>query len=406
MHQKYQEKGRFMLYRNNIAALLIILFTSPFCFANKLQNLGSNHCAEYITTSTSSSFCVPYTQPLDFIVKYALNQNPGILRSGAETDASVSEVRVAQGGFFPQGNVKFFAGNERYFAGNPSNETNMPITNSQVAIDQPVFDGFSTFNLVKQRKEESKSAAYNESFAKENLALDAVTGYTNVIKFNQLRDLTAKNIVSHIETLDKIRKKVEGGAGQQPDLDLAIGRLAQKRATLENVNGALEIAKANFVRIVGFSPHKLFLPSAPAIPKTLSEAENIAVTTNPALLSAQASLNAADRAVSVAKANLSPQVDLEANMQSGTNLSGVPGPTKDKQGIVIVNYNFLNGGSDVANISKAKQLRMAALYNYNDIKTRVIENVDKAWDQLQADNLSLIAVQQHVDASAAVLTHL
>ena len=85
----------------------------------------------------------------------------------------------------------------------------------------------------------------------DNIALDAVQVYLEVLKHKRLLALAEDNLASHEETLTKIRKRSNSGAGRRSQLEQTEGRVARARASLIAQQNNLEDALTGMHEILG-----------------------------------------------------------------------------------------------------------------------------------------------------------
>ncbi|MCK4869747.1 MAG: TolC family protein [Gammaproteobacteria bacterium] len=365
--------------------LCIIFFVSPIVYARNTRSASE-------------------LQPLHFVVATALSQNPDVLKSIVQTAASQAAIRAAQGGFFPKVDIDIAGGAEETENNSTSNtDATLARKESGIVITQPVFSGFTTYNLVHQRRYEAKSAFFNQAFTKEEISFQSARVYLDLLRLKYLRALTTFNILVHRKYLNKVRCKYRGGAGRKTSVDLALGRLEQRRITLQTVVGAQRNAVTNFAQVVGMMPQRLTLPKAPPVPKTLLRAKNVALAINPRLMVSRENLNAADSSVAVAKGKLLPTVNVQFIANNNRNIGGINGSAKNARAMAVLSYNIFNGATDKANIDRARELRMAAMYTRNSVRLKVIESVTQAWDKLRTDRISLVILKRRADATRHVL---
>ncbi len=340
------------------------------------------------------------------VVKKTLQQNPEVLKNRAYRLAADAAIRQAKSGFLPKvsGSLGVGRSNTTTTYSTSTSENSLSPIMTNFSITQPVFSGFGTYNLVQQRKEEFKGASFNESYTKEDLALQATSAYLNVLLNKHLHELTKNNVGVHKEILTKVDIKYKGGGGTKADVDLAAGRLAEKMARLHNIEGAEANSIANFIKVVGIEPQNLFLPKeVPTLPKNLPLALNMTLEKNPAYFAAYANFKSATKALDVSKSTLLPTVDFEATQADSKNYSGYESRNKDRRGMLVARYNLFNGASDISDIDKSAQYRQAAMYDFYNTKNKVIESTTKAWNKFQADQASLTEHYKHLYAAEQAL---
>ncbi len=345
----------------------------------------------------------PHIQSLNYIVKQTLENNPQALEKLANLQASQSARSAAQGGYFPNVDFRFAAGPNEAYDSETDDDFNHYVGNrADLIVVQPVFSGLSTYNLVKERNYQIQVARYNEAYIEEQLALAASTAYMDVLRTYQLQELAIKNVKIHEKTLVAVKSLYHGGAGKKPDVDLAIGRLSQSKALSHNFEKLHQDAIADFVSIVGFRPGHLRVPVLPRSPRHMTAAQKIALEYHPALLSAKQVARAAHAAVGVSASKLYPTVNIEASANNSYEIGAV-GRDQDRRAMVAMNYNLFHGGSDQAEIAKARQDYIASWQRERYIEREVNKNVSTVWDALTADNKRVGELLEHVKASKRVL---
>jgi len=381
-----------MLCRITIYAYLLLLAGSVFDIA----------LAENQTIDNNAKFS------LSDAVNKTLHEHPNILKNSANRLAANAAVEQAKSGFLPRIDTQFSIGRSnttRVYPTSTSNTQNSlyPST-ANVSITQPIFSGLSTYNLLRQRREEFNVAKFTENISKEDLALQAVYSYINVLLTKHLHQLYIHNINVHKEILNKVDIKYKGGGGTKADVDLAAGRLSQKTARLRDIEGSEANSIADFLEITGITPKNLFLPEeVPNLPDSLPKALEITLEKHPAYSAALANFKATTKAAAVSKAVLFPQIDLQFGKYDNKNDQGIELNTRDTRGVLIARYNLFNGGNDINNIDKFEYYRLAAQYNLQDTKNKVIEKTTKIWNKLKADELSLKENYKHLHSAAKTL---
>jgi len=344
------------------------------------------------------------SQTLDFVVKHTLQQNPNALESQARLRAAEEALSVTRGEYFLKVNARAATGmgiyDSPYYE---EHNAKVDETEANLYVVQPIFSGLSTYNSVKVRHAEIKNAGYNEAYTSEQLALAATQVYLDVLRSYRIKTLALDNVKVHKWAYHQVKLRYHGGGGYKTDVDLARGRLARSQSTFHNAEAFHENSRVAFVKVVGLQSQKLSLPILPLVPKNLNNAISIALQQNPALLAAQQQVNAATAQVAVTKAKFLPSIDIEASANYNENVNGYPGRDNDLRALAVARYNFLNGGSDRANVARTNELRIAAIQNYQEVKRQVVQNVSEAWNNMVADRKKLRELRAHVYATRDVL---
>ncbi len=136
-----------------------------------------------------------------------------------------------------------------------------------------------------------------------------VAVYMEVLRRQETVAIAAANLEAHEHIHEQIRKGAENGVLRRADLYQAESRLALARASLRAEQGSLQDAIAAYQGVVGAPPLELSRPTslAAALPATEGEALQVAYASHPSLSAAQADIDEAEAARSLAKAAMWPR---------------------------------------------------------------------------------------------------
>jgi outer membrane protein, adhesin transport system len=350
---------------------------------------------------------------LNAVVEQTLNNHPDLLRIKNERVAAVKDIRQARGFFLPTVNITTGLGKER--SDNTATRSSTTITGhdrtytrqeAEYRIRQLLFDGGDTASRVLQRKFDFSTVNFQVSETAERLAFLAVDSYLAVLRQRELVDVAHKDVKAHVEALDKVEKRLQAGAGRKSEVSLVKSRLALAQARLEQAEGDLDDANETYKVIVGvsFVPQGLYLPPMPKshMPRSLSKAQEVAMQLNPSIAVLNAQYEASIASVQLAQSTYFPVITLEMGGTYNNNLDGVKGHNNDAEAMVRIRYNLYRGGSDKAAISAAKSRKVAALYQTDNVRRDVNEDVALAWNDLQTTADRLPYLKAHRDESLDV----
>ena len=284
------------------------------------------------------------------VVAQAVATNPQVLTVNQRKEAADAGIGVAAGGFLPRIDLQYGVGRA-----STKNPTTMAAGNdwvdlwrrqSSAVINQMLWDGLGVKSEVDRRKAISKSVSHRVYGTAEEIGMQAIDAYLDVLRNRELVSYAKENLQAHQRTFDQIRLRSDQGVGRRADLDQTDARLALTVSNLESAESSLRDAESAVERIVGRPPGDLAAPVPPATPRTLTEALNIALDNHPILKSARADVDAAVAQREAAKALLSPRLELEGTYNGNKNLQGVPGPYNEKSLMLWARWNAYRGGSD------------------------------------------------------------
>lgn len=342
-----------------------------------------------------------HAQPLKEAVELTLRTSPDVLATGKRRLSIDQEIAQARGGYLPRIDLSLGYGRER--SDNPITRNaglgNVSLTRREagVTLSQMLFDGFAVKSEVERHTARADSAAFRVFGAAEDTALKVAEAYLEVLRRQELLQLTKDNLVVHQRTYDQIKLRAESGVGRKADMEQIQARLALSRANVIAAGANLRDAETTFHRVVGQMPQALAKPAAPdqALPKDVKGALDMALAAHPILKSAMTDVEAAQAQHRAARSQLSPRLDLELGATNHNNLDGVSGKNADATAMLRLRYNLFRGGSDQARVSETAHAIDEATEISNRTMRQVDESVRLSWNAYVSAHERLDPLKQH-----------
>ena len=310
------------------------------------------------------------------------------------------QIDQARAGYKPKLDVAAGVGPEWSKGTSASSHTHLTRKDASVTLTQMLFDGFDTSSNVDRTKAEAEAQRLTLYSTAEDTALRVSEVYLNMLKQQEIYDLSKDNLATHEQILNDITKRTTSGVGSSADLTQIQGRVARAYANMAAAQNNLDDARAEYIRVVNKEPVDLVAPAASAsLPGSLDDALKQARARNPVLLSALQDIEAGKYQAEGAKANYYPKVSVEAGKNWYKDYDGAKGDQDYANIMLRVRYNLYNGGADSANVAST-----AALYNQaKDIHAEAYREVEEgtrlAWQALDSLKKQKDFLQQHVDYS-------
>lgn len=285
-------------------------------------------------------------------------------------------------------------------------ETEYDSTWTELALTQNLFNGFDTKHGVRQADARIRAALFHVYDTADNVALDAIRAYVEVLKQYRLLQLARENVAAHEETLRKISRRSSSGVGRRSQLEQTEGRLARARAGLiaqeNNVQDALTEAHQLLGRYI--EPGSLTEPVLPSHPGgDLDALIDSALEEHPALRVAYYNIDAARHDRNRAKSKYYPKIDLRLATEHGQDLNGIPGDTEESSVSLTLQYNFFNGGADRAlNRQKISAVHEQQQYSAR-VRRQVINALRLSWMADESLEQQLNHLKQYVVQSQKTL---
>jgi len=332
-------------------------------------------------------------------VEDAVINNPEFRQEVKAYQAIEAEVKGAKGGYYPSIDLNAGIGYEEVDRpGIDNTGTGLTRRETSVKLTQNLFEGFGTQDEVNRLQYRLDAQAYKTLAKANDIALQMIQAYINLLKEKKLLNLAQTNLETHLKILDQIERRTQAGIGNQVEVDQAKARLALARSNYGSAENKFFDARAKFQRILGRMPEdNLMEPKTDFIlPKTLDNAINEALIDHPTLKSANADIAAAKMQFELSGSNYYPRIDLEVEKTFDNNLSGIEGNNEYLQAMVRFKYNLYNGGRDSASRERTASNFQQATEVRNNTHRQVIENLKYAWNAKVYINNQLDYMRQHI----------
>ncbi|MFQ5785349.1 MAG: TolC family outer membrane protein [Alphaproteobacteria bacterium] len=332
--------------------------------------------------------------------------NPTLLAERAALRATDEEVPQALSGWRPTVTVNADAGRSRvntqtsFFT---SAQNRKPITSS-LDLTQPLFRGLRTVSSVARAENLVLSDRARLAETEQQVLLDTVTAYMDVHRDGAVLDLATNNEQRLRRQLEAARDRFEVGEVTRTDVAQAEARLSNAVADRVRAEGDLIASRAAYLNAVGTLPGKLTRPEpAGGLPASEDEARAAAVKANPAILRAQYAERAAIYDVRIATGELLPEVNLVG--QLGYSEDGGSRNSRTKQASIAARLTvpLYQSGAEYAAVRAARQVAAQRRIEVDENRRTVIEDVTRAWQDLQTARARITSFEDSVRANEIAL---
>lgn len=333
----------------------------------------------------------------------AYETNPVLNAERARLRAVNESVTQAKAGYRP--NVSAGADIGQTWTNTPlSNTTNNPRGYS-VSVQQPLFRGFRTQNAVSGAEASVLSARQALADVEQNVLLDAVTAYMDVLNTRAIVALRERDVAALEEQLGGSRARFEVGELTRTDVAQAQARVSLSISQLTAARANQFAAEARYVQIIGREPHGLQRPMSVRglLPPSLDAARQMALVNHPAILASEFAVAAADYQVKVIQGELLPSASVEASYGQRWGTGGQSGRTENMSITGRINVPIYEGGVAHSRTRQAKE-ELARSTLQTDIARRQVEaTLVSAWQFLAATRQQIEANQSSLQAAQLAL---
>lgn len=362
-----------------------------------------NICSKLIIFSLGLASSSAMAIELQDFVADSISAHPQVREQVHIFRQTIQDKTIATSGWRPSidllASVSKIDGERPIFGGTSIQESDYTTNNTELSVTQNLFNGFDTKYRIKQAEARIRSALFQLYDTADNIALEAAQGYLNTLKQKRLLVLAEENLASHKETLSKIRKRSNSGAGRRSQLEQTEGRVARAGASLVAQQNNLQDALTRLHEILGryIDPETMVEPQIPVFPKyNLGESTDQALIQHPAIKVASYNIEVASHEQSRSKSNRYPKIDLRLSKEIGNDINDIEGKTDNTEISLNLEYNFYSGGADRADERK----KISAIHEKQQFLARarrqVINTLRLAWKADESLNEQLTFLKKHV----------
>lgn len=293
-----------------------------------------------------------------------------------------------------------------------------PVTDESVSTDtsdyqtmsltarQSIFSGFGTMSENNRAKNNVKAARANLKSVEQQVFLDTVTAYVDVLRDQATLNLNENQIQVLERQLQASRDRFRVGEITRTDVAQSEARLERSKSQRLQSVANLAASRAKYQRVVGSMPAGLAQPKGlPQLPGSIDDALEQARAGSPNVIAARFAEKAAASAIKSAKSSLLPTIGVQASITKSEAGAGDINynPRTAKTIGVQVNVPLYSGGASYSDIRRAKAQRSQAMMNIEQAERIAVENAFVAWDRLRAANAQIVSSNAQVRANEIAL---
>jgi len=282
-------------------------------------------------------------------------------------------------------------------------------------IDQPVFRGLQNFNQYEGAKAEVKAGRFNLLDTEQQVLLQAVTSYMDVLRDEAVVRLNNNNIRVLQRQLEATQDRFQVGEVTRTDVAQSEAALAGAKAQLARAEATLEQSRSTYRQVIGNFPGTLEdTPSLPPLPGNEEEAVAIALEENPIVMAARFNEKAADYDIREAKGAILPTISAFADYSRRESplltFDPVPNAFVDGRNLnntarigVTIDVPLYQSGAEYSNIRRAKQVRSERIMQIRSAERQVMRDVRVAWENYRASQSTIESTRSQTRANEIAL---
>lgn len=268
-----------------------------------------------------------------------------------------------------------------------------------LTLSQLIYDGGASVLGKQSAQETVLSTRQSLIDIEQQILFRAASAYLNVLLQEETVGIRQNNVDLSAEELQASQDRFEVGEVTRTDVALSESQLASSRADLADARGDLSTSQAEYVNAVGKLPGRTAgQPRLPKLPRSESEAQSLAQRNHPAILSAQHQVRALDLIVQQQRANLGPNVRLNADAGITESYDNDDNRNTARVSLDLTQPVYA-GGRLAASVRRSMATRDASRANLLNVQKNITQGVTDAYVRFQTATASLTASTERVRAS-------
>ncbi|MCG8388551.1 MAG: TolC family protein [Cytophagales bacterium] len=257
-------------------------------------------------------------------IDYALENNLDVQRGRLTVQSADIDLQQSKRALLPDANI---TGDYSWNWGRSIDPTtNLFVDNQRIVTSNgtflssiPVFNGFNLRNTIKQNQSSFEATQKDLETTKNNVVLNVITLYTNVLFNRELLENSKKQLNSTEQQLERTSRQVEAGALPKANLLDLLAQEATNELNVVTSENNYKLSKIQLKQALQLPPETNIDIIVPEInveenllDVTALEVYEIALNNMPEIQSADLNKESSEWAVKAAKGNLYPSVTLRA----------------------------------------------------------------------------------------------
>jgi outer membrane protein len=330
-------------------------------------------------------------------IALAYKTNPTLQNQRAQLRVTDETYVQARAGFRPQVNVNVIATRQDTI-GQRYNDS----ASAMIDVQQPIYTGGRTASAVSAAEADILAGRETLRATEANVLQQVIQAYADVIRDQEGVSIQEANLKALQDQLKEADARAKVGDLTRTDVAQSQGYVFQGQVDLANAKAQLESSRSNYAVVVGQRPGPLEpLPPLPNLPATLNQAFATGEQGNPALRSAEYTVEAARMRTAEARDQRMPNVSLRAQYgYSGPQSYFLPHVfPQDATATVTLTQPLFAGGVIDSQIRQQIERQASARTQAEAARRTMVQQVSQAWAGYLAAHENVTSADQGVAAN-------
>lgn len=345
----------------------------------------------FFILNTAVALAAPVELTLDESIAMALRNNPTVKMAESDKNKAAWYIDQTQAAKEPTLGYTFGASHYKQQPGGAIDDK----FSHNLILTMPLYTSGSLENKIAQAKLGLKSADLSLEKAKQQIKLDATTGYYGILQARNSVKVAQESVDSLAEHLKNVQAQYDVGTVAKADVLRSEVELANAQQTLIKAQNSYELAVSNLNNVIGL-PLGTELTIKDELkyqkyPLSLDESIQYALNNRPDIAVANIAVESAQKNIQIAKAGNRPSVS--ASAATGWYDNDLPGADNNSWSIgVTATWNVFDSGLTKSQINQAN----AAL---EKAKEQARQTSDSVQLEVRSAYLSMKEAEKRIETS-------
>lgn len=351
-----------------------------------------------ITSSNATS--------LKEVVEHTIQTNQDIASKSINNDAFKKYIDEKEGGYYPKVDLTSSLEKKRVEEkGLNAADKDLKGGNAQLDVEQLLYDGNLTPSLVDEAKAKYLSNKLKNSNDTENILLNSIGAYLNILKFEERTLITQNNLKTYEDYLG-IATQTERINGEVLDKVQTKAKIHSAKSTLFEEMNSKTAANSSFVKNVGMKLDKgSCRPNIDEskIPDNLEVLQKKVLQNNYEILEQIENINEQKAIISQEQSNFLPTLKLKLQGVYDKDLLDEDLKTNVYSGKVELKYNLFNGMMDSARTDREKLFLKEAQAKLDVVTKAVLDDVIVAFESYNTAKKQIVELKQFIEENKQII---
>ena len=322
---------------------------------------------------------VGLTQAIELkeVVAHVVENNPEIKKIHYELESEIQDLFSSQK--FPNTSLDLYggAGGQRNFDYTSINIKDMDKYNAGIKLKHKLFDGYYADSEIERHRASYKAKRFMLSSAKQNIALETIELFLEILKQDEIAALSNKAITDLLFNIELSSEKLDSGVLNSRDHSLVL--LAYEMANNNNIN-ALNNLKDKISlyeeTVGGFPPLSRMKYSdieKDQMPQSREGALKLATQNHPVIFACKEHIKEAEAQYTGSFSKDYPEVEFELSADWQKNMKNTEKRERVLSAMVNVTYNLFGNNNNI-HYNKKYKSQVSQAEALCDIKEREVKS--------------------------------